>query len=105
MHHPVARLSFAAALLLVAALVPRGATASTVLAGGNVVNQTWTLAGSPYVIEGDITVPAGSTLTIQAGTDVQFVNGDKQAAGLDTSRIEVTIDGALNVVGATASPV
>jgi len=99
------RLAFVSALVLVAALAPRDATASTVLTGGNLVNQTWTPAGSPYVIEGDVTVPSGSTLTIQGGTDVEFVNGDMLASGLDATRTEMTINGSLNIAGTTANPV
>ena len=99
------RLAFVSALVLVAALAPRDATASTVFTGGNLVNQTWTPAGSPYVIEGDVTVPAGSTLSIQGGTNVQFVNGDMQVSGLDATRAEMTINGSLNITGTTANPV
>ncbi len=100
----VAYLSLAATLLA-AALYPRGAAASTTVAGGNLGNQTWTPAGSPYIVSGDITVQAGATLTIQAGTDVQFLSGDTQVAGIDTARIELTVDGALAVTGTPANPV
>ena len=36
------------------------------------VSGTWTLAGSPYLINGDITIPFDSTLTIEPGIVVEF---------------------------------
>jgi hypothetical protein len=73
--------------------------------GGNIINQTWTPAGSPYIVKGDITVPSGSFLNIQAGTEVQIANTDLQGAGLDPSRVEVTIKGSLDIAGTAMSPV
>ncbi len=95
----------AAGALVVAALAAGKARADTTIAGGNIVNQTWTTAGSPYVIQGDITVPSGAFLTIEAGVVVKFASGDMQAAGLDTSRSEMTINGTLSVDGTAGSPV
>ncbi len=61
--------------------------AQTPIAGGN-VQGNWTLAGSPYQIQGVITVPYGQTLTIQPGVEVVFqglyhlyVNGMLDAEG------------------------
>ncbi|EYF06979.1 DUF4215 domain-containing protein [Chondromyces apiculatus] len=81
------------------------AAAQTTVTGGNVINQTWTPAGSPYIVQGDVIVPAGATLTIQAGTQVRFASSDGQASGTDASRVEMTIRGTLNVNGTVASPV
>jgi cysteine-rich repeat protein len=85
--------------------VARPAVAQTTIPGGNVVNETWTPAGSPYIVQGDITVPAGAFLSIDAGTEVRFASTDAQTAGLDTTRIELTINGTLTVSGTAASPV
>jgi len=87
------------------ALADGGSARATTIAGGNVINQTWSPAGSPYVIQGDIVVPVGASLTIQAGTVVQFASSDGQAAGLDATRIELTVNGALTVSGTATSPV
>ncbi|HVV86375.1 MAG TPA: right-handed parallel beta-helix repeat-containing protein, partial [Kofleriaceae bacterium] len=95
-------------LLILAGLVAAGATAAhadTIKLGGNVINETWTPAGSPYILQGDITVPVGSTLTIMPGTTVRAVNGDSQAAGLDAARVELTVKGTLDVEGTAAMPV
>ena len=81
------------------------AGAATIVPGGNIINQTWSAFGSPYIVQGDITVPAGYTLTIQPGVDVQFQAGDQQADGFDPSRIEMTIRGTLNAVGTQTQPI
>ena len=47
------------------------AGAGTTVPAGN-VSGNWTLAGSPYRVTGDIVVPKGSTLTIEAGVTVEF---------------------------------
>ncbi|AKT39091.1 right-handed parallel beta-helix repeat-containing protein [Chondromyces crocatus] len=96
------------AVLTVLALsvgLTRSAAAQTTIPGGNVINQTWTTAGSPYVVQGDIVVPAGATLTIEAGTQVHFTSSDGQVSGVDTARVEMTVRGTLNVNGTAASPV
>jgi parallel beta-helix repeat protein len=90
--------------LLLPFLLPPLAAATTIV-GGNLINQTWTPAGNPYVVQGDVTVPLGSFLTIQAGTVVELASSDGQVAGLDTARVEMTIKGTLNVNGSAAAPV
>ncbi|MES2569265.1 MAG: hypothetical protein V4710_04320, partial [Verrucomicrobiota bacterium] len=49
---------------------------------------TWSPAGGPYHITADVTVPAGLTLVIQAGTSVQFDQNKR-----------LTVKGALPVQG------
>lgn len=91
-------LSFLAVLLASPAL----ARASTTIAGGNLGDQTWTPAGSPYILQGDAVLAAGNTLTIQPGTEIQFASTDAQITGLDPTRVELTIKGTLNAVGTAA---
>ncbi|NOX45685.1 MAG: T9SS type A sorting domain-containing protein [Chlorobi bacterium] len=38
-------------------------------------NTTWNLAGSPYIVTGNLTVAATYTLTINSGVEVKFDNG------------------------------
>lgn len=60
-------------------------------------NTNWNMAGSPYNVMTDITVPAGITLTVQPGVTVKFanqkkmdVNGTLRALGKKDSMIVFT---------------
>ncbi len=88
----------------VLALLASDALATNV-PGGTIVNQTWTEAGNPYVIQGDIIVPSGSFLHIQPGTVVHIASSDMQLSGIDTSRVEITVQGEIEVNGTQADPV
>jgi hypothetical protein len=68
-------------------------------AGSLTGNNTWTAAGGPYFINADLTIPAGSSLTIQPGTTVflgyqarLIVNGRLNAEGTDYKHIRFTRD-------------
>ena len=89
LHVSVLAASFAALLLS-----SRAASASTTIAGGSYGNQTWTAAGSPYIVTGSVTLTLGSTLTIQPGVEVQFANTTL-----------LTITGTLSAVGTAANPI
>ena len=61
------------------------------------ISGTWTLAGSPYLIEGETTVEDGTTLTIEAGVLVEWqgsfsmwVDGQIVANGTETDSIVFT---------------
>lgn len=72
--------------------------AETIVPAGD-VNGSWTIDGSPYLIQGNIRVPAGETLRIGAGVQVIFVdyylftiNGRLECAGTATSRVRLTCE-------------
>ena len=69
-------------------------TYSQTIVPAGYVSGTWNVAGSPYLIMGDITVGTDSTLTIEPGVEVNFqgfysftVNGYLQAVGTETDSI------------------
>lgn len=84
--------AFVALLILVCPLVSQ----ATDVPGGN-VSGTWTAAGSPYNILGDITVPAGQNLMLEPGASVVFqgayrltVIGTIDAVGSEADSIRIT---------------
>ncbi len=60
----------------------------TIVSGVITQSVTWNTAGSPYTIDGSLTVPNGLTLTIEPGVVVYLVNN---------GRLE--INGALDAIG------
>ncbi|APR76272.1 PE-PGRS virulence associated protein [Minicystis rosea] len=91
--------------VLLASIFTARVASATTINGGNIINQTWSPAGNPYIIQGDIIVPSGSTLTIQPGTQILIASSDGAASGLDTARVEITVRGNLNAQGTAASPI
>ncbi|MBL7148510.1 MAG: chitobiase/beta-hexosaminidase C-terminal domain-containing protein [Candidatus Cloacimonetes bacterium] len=72
--------------------------ADTNIPAGN-VSGTWTLNGSPYLIEGEITIPNEQTLSIEPGCLIEFqghyklnVQGRLLAIGKEAEKIHFTIN-------------
>jgi hypothetical protein len=65
----MSRLQFIISIALTLAAIT--ASAQTVIPGGD-VSGIWNAAGSPYLIQGTITVPASDTLLIEPDVDVIF---------------------------------
>lgn len=71
------------------------AQAQTTFSGGIYTATTWTAAESPYIINGDVTVFPGASLTIEPGVDIRFEddvlltirNADLIAEGTETDSI------------------
>lgn len=83
-------------LLLIAILVK--AQAQTNVSGGIYQNATWSLAGSPYIINGPVVVFPGATLNIEPGVEIKINN-------LTSSNIYIETRGTLNCVGTDALPI
>jgi len=97
---------------------PLFASASTSLGYQSLPGNTiWTPSASPYLINGWINIPTGSSLTILPGTIVKFndgakleVNGTLDAQGTPTDPVSITaltddtVGGDSNGDGASSSP-
>ena len=68
--------------------------AETVIGGTLASSTTLTLAGSPYVLGSDLIVPAGITLTVQPGVNIQM-----------PAARNIRVQGVLNVNATAAQPV
>ena len=53
------------------------AYAQTTIPDSTEVSGTWTKAGSPYLIEEEITVPSGDTLIIESGVRIEMMGWHK----------------------------
>ena len=80
------------AMTIVVMLLAATASADTI--PGGEVSGAWTTSGSPYLITGEIDVPAGATLTIEPGVEVRFqgyymflVHGQLLAVGAEADSI------------------
>jgi parallel beta-helix repeat protein len=78
-------------------LTTENAQAGTAKSGTISVDETWDLAGSPYWIEGDVTVENWVTLTIDPGVEVKFngyyalyVDGILYSTGTSGNAIDIT---------------
>ena len=70
------------------------AMAATPISSNITTDTTWNVAGSPYVINADITVVNGVTLTIEAGSVIEF-----------SWIYDLLVEGSLVVQGTEGSPV
>jgi hypothetical protein len=72
--------------------------AQTNVSGGIYQNATWSLAGSPYIVNGPIVVFPGVTLNIQPGVEIRINNQTSNNFYIETR-------GTLNCVGTDAQPI
>ncbi|WP_375766226.1 hypothetical protein NR798_31610 [Archangium gephyra] len=92
------------AVLLALLLFPALASATDVR-GTLSTSTVWTRRGSPYVLQGDVTVAWGTKLTLEPGVRVIAASSDALKSGVDPRRVELIIDGTLVVRGTAERPV
>ncbi|MFQ5909434.1 MAG: right-handed parallel beta-helix repeat-containing protein [Thermoplasmata archaeon] len=96
-------LILAGALVLTFLLInPNRAAAGTPVQGPISTDTTWTQVGSPYWVEGDVTVLSSANLTIEPGVEVLFnglyamyVEGEFYAVGSPASVIDLTSNASI----------
>ena len=79
--------------LLIATAIPAQA-GPTPVSGAISDNTTWTVGGSPYLVNGAVTINTGVVLTINPGVVVKF-----------GSECRFDISGSLNAVGTSPEPI
>ncbi len=86
--------------------VASAAQAETSVAGGALERSTtWTLAGSPYRVRGDLIVPVTATLTIEPGVRVILDPVDTRSSGMDPRYVELDVFGGIDCVGTASQPI
>ena len=100
-NRPFAAFRMAAAIFGLVATMPIGSVrAEVTVDGGDVGGQTWTVDQGPYHVtgkSGDVMIPAGKELRIEAGTVVLFSDA--------TPATKLSVAGTLIVEGTPAAPV
>jgi hypothetical protein len=69
------------------------------------MEAVWRKDLSPYRLTGDVTVPWGGQLTVEAGVQVIAIPEDELRSGVDARRVELIVDGKLLVRGTPSDPV
>ncbi len=87
--------------LLVALCLGQALFAQTLVSGGIYNNETWSLAGSPYIVTGNVVVFPGKTLTIEPGVEVRVQGNLLTVAG----GISIEVRGNLVAVGTPTAPI
>lgn len=76
--------------------------AQTFVSGGIYSNTTWTLANSPYIMNGNMVIFPGKTLTIEPGVEIQVVS---DSTFFTTNMIYLEVRGTLVANGTANLPI
>jgi hypothetical protein len=101
------------AIFMLFLFLPAGIYAQTHVSGNIKQNTTWTVAGSPYIVTGDVTVRHSqfgasniATLTIDPGVEVRFEPGTGLYVGYKGGRPYYhSYYGALTAQGTASAPI
>lgn len=86
------------ALLTIYLFLVSSTQAQTNVSGGIYQNTTWSLAGSPYIVNGPVVVFPGVSLNIQPGVEIRINNQT-------SSEIYIETRGTINCVGTDIQPI
>ncbi len=77
-----------------------------IVAGGRIAEDlVWKKAWSPISLNGDLIVPAGKTLTIEAGCVVRFAAEDNGRSGFRPNVCELIVEGTIIAAGSDNEPI
>lgn len=78
----------------------------SIVAGGRITEDiTWKKSWSPVSLNGDLIVPAGRTLTIEAGCVVRFAAEDNGRSGFRPNVCELIVEGTIVAAGSDEEPI
>lgn len=77
-----------------------------IVAGGRITEDlVWKKSWSPISLNGDIIVPAGRTLTIEAGCVIRFAAEDNGRSGFRPNVCEFVVEGTIVAAGSSNAPI
>lgn len=74
-------------------------TLSVVTPGTLAENRTWSLAESPFTVQGDIRVRGGAVLIIEPGVEIRFTRNDSMPDSQGSNMTDLIIQGGLMAAG------
>lgn len=81
-------------------------TLSILIPGYLTQNVTWTAAESPYILSGDLYIPAERSLIIDKGVTIKIQpTTSGYSDGTNTSKVDIGVEGTLMIQGTEAAPV
>ncbi len=95
-------------IIFILTLIPISPATATEVSGEITTDTTWTVAGSPYIVTGDVFVCNGATLTIEPGVTVKFnkgVDGTLFALWIGLSAEYTPEEGTLTADGTWDDPI
>jgi len=90
---------------------PSGFSPSSMCLGGRInlasgpLCKNLTVWSDTVTVTGDVVIPVGDTLLVKPGTVVLCDSLDDRVSGLDTTEVEIIVQGTLSAIGTSQSPI
>ena len=91
-------------LIIIILLLSFHLKAQTYIAENSKVTGTWTKEKSPYIIEGEVTVPLGTVLTINPGTKI-YLKAKKNKRVNGKGYGSILVNGNIKALGTKRAPI